>query len=258
MTRIVVTLLAITPLPALFAIQPADAAELSRGQQVVASAAESDQFTFILFHRGRDAATDKMHQVLHSTLAQRQDAVILPIQISDASEQALVKKFDATRMPMPAVAILAPNGAVTGVVPQRVSPQRLVASIVSRGQATCLKALQDQKIVILCAQPDGTRDIPTGVREFQADKLFTDRTEVVTVTATDPAEAKFLHQLRLRTDQPTSVVAFMAPPGVMMGIYDANVTLDTLAQRLAKAGKCCDDPNCRHHRTAGKSDPARR
>ncbi|MCA9077739.1 MAG: hypothetical protein KDA93_22120 [Planctomycetaceae bacterium] len=258
MTRTVLTLLTLCPLFASLAGQATNAADLSPGQRVVASAAQNNQFTFILFHRGKDAATQNMHQVLQTTLAERQDAVIVPIQIGDAGEQALIEQFDATRTPMPAVAVLAPNGAVTSVFPQRVVSQQLTAAIVSPGQAACLKALQDQKIVLLCAQPEGSRTVPDGVRQFQADALFKDRTQVVTVQANNPDEARFLHQLRMRTDQPTSVVAFMAPPGVMMGIYNADVTYDILAQKLAAAGKCCDDPNCRHHRAAGGKNPTRR
>ncbi len=228
------------------------------GQRAVETAASNNQFSFILFYRGNDAATQNMHGVLKSTLANRIDAVIIPVQIGNTADQALVKQFDATRTPMPAVAILAPNGAICSVFPQRVSKQQLTASIVSPGQAECLKALQDNKIVLLCAQPDANAVIPIGVRQFQADKLYVSRTKVITVQANDPAEAKFLQQLRVRTDQPTSLVTFMAPPGVMLGVFNANVTHDILAQKLAAAGKCCDDENCKHHQSAGRKQPVRR
>ncbi len=234
------------------------ASAASPGEQAVANAAKNNQFSFILFHRGNDAATKSMHGVLKTTLANRKDAVIIPVQIGNAAEQALVKQFDATRTPMPAVAILAPNGAVCSVIPQRVSEQQLTASIVSPGQAECLKALQDNKIVLLCAQPDASAVIPIGVQQFQKDKLYQARTKVITLQAKDPAEAKFLQQLRVRTDQPTSLVTFMAPPGVMLGVYNANVTHDILAQKLAAAGKCCEDENCKHRQAAGSKQPVRR
>jgi len=258
MTRIVTTSgLTVVLLSAFFTVSHS-AHAASPGQEAVDAAARNNQFAFIMFYRGNDAATQGMHGVLTSTLSDRQDAVIVPVQIGDAAEQSLVERFDATRIPMPAVAVLAPNGAVCSVFPQRVREQQLTAAIVSPGQAACLKALQDKKIVLLCAQPDANAAIPTGVRQFEADALYENRTQVVTVQANDPAEAKFLKQLRVQTNQPTSVVAFMAPPGVMLGVFNGNVTLDVLAQKLAAAGKCCDDENCKHHKAAGAGQPARR
>ncbi len=236
----------------------ATAAELSAGQQAVATNTQNGKFSFVLFYRSNDSATQSMQQVLQSTLANRKDAAIVPVQISDNREQALISKFDATRIPMPAVAVLAPNGAIASVFPQRVTPQHLTAAIVSPAQAECLKALQDQKVVLLCAYPAGKNAVPAGVNQFQKDALFKARTQVVTVSTSDPAEARFLQQLRVRTDQPTSQVAFMAPPGVMLGIYNENVTHNVLAQTLAAAGKCCEDENCKHHKAASGAQAPRR
>lgn len=258
MTRIVSTYGLTVALLSAFLTVSHSAHAASPGEQAVASAARNNQFAFVMFYRGNDAAAQAMHGTIKSTLAERRDAVVVPVQISDNAEQALIKKFDATRIPMPAVAVLAPNGAVCSVFPQKVSEQQLTAAIVSPGQANCLKALQDKKIVVLCAQPSTTAEIPVGVRQFQADKLFTERTEVIPVLASDPNEAKFLQQLRVRTDQRTPVVAFMAPPGVMLGVFNGNVTHDILAQKLAGAGKCCDDENCKHHQATGGNQSSRR
>ena len=235
----------------------ASAHAASPSEKAVATAAKNNQFAYVMFYRGNDTAAQTMHGTIKSTLAERRDAVIVPVQISNKAEQALVRRFDATRIPMPAVAVLAPNGAVCSVFPQKVTSHQLTAAIVSRGQASCLKALQDKKIVVLCAQPAPSTEIPVGVRQFQADKLYSNRTEVVRVTASDPNEAKFLKQLRVPTTKRTPVVAFMAPPGVMIGVFNEKVTHKELAQKLAAAGKCCDDENCKHHQAAG-TQPSRR
>lgn len=258
MTRIVSTHMLTAAILAAFLTVSHAAHAASPGGQAVAAAAQNNQFAFVMFYRGNDAAAQAMHGTIKATLADRQDAVVVPVQIADPSERALIQQFDATRIPLPAVAVLAPNGAVCSVFPQKVTGQQLTSAIVSPGQASCLKALQDKKIVVLCAQPAGSTETPAGVRQFQADKLYSNRTEVVTVTATDPAEAKFLNQLRVPTNQRTPVVAFMAPPGVMIGVFNGNVTHSQLAQKLAAAGKCCDDESCKHHQSAGQSQPARR
>jgi hypothetical protein len=257
MTRIVLSLTMLL-LTCGFIQRSLTAAELSGGQKVLADAARQDQHAFVLFYRGDDAATQSMHRTVQSTLAERTDALILPVRLDDAAESALVERFDATRTPMPATVVLAPNGAITSVFPQRVAPQQLTASIVPPSQAACLKALQEQKIVLLCVQPEGSDEIPAGVTAFQADPHFKDRTAVVTVTATDPTEANFLQQLAMRTDQPGCLVAFMAPPGVMLGRYNDRVTADILARKLASSGKCCDDPTCKHHHPPAGKTPAGR
>jgi hypothetical protein len=258
MTRIVSSFAVLTLLTCGIGQRPLCAAELSGGQKVLDAAARQDQHTFVLFYRGDDAATQNMHRTVQSTLAERSDAVILPVRLDDAAETALIERFDATRTPTPATVVLAPNGAITSVFPQRVAPQQLTASIVPPSQAACLKALQEQKIVLLCVQPAGSDEIPAGVRQFEADPHFKDRTAVVTVTATDPAEAKFLQQLAMRTDQPSCLVAFMAPPGVMLGRYNNKVTADILARKLASSGNCCEDPTCKHHHPPAKKVPAGR
>ena len=258
MTRIVSTFGFTLALISAFLSTGHSAQAASSGERAVAAAAKNKQFAFVMFYRGNDSAAQAMHRTMKSTLAERRDAVIVPVQISDKAEHALIKKFDATRIPMPAVAVLAPNGAVCSVFPQKVTSHQLTAAIVSPGQASCLKALQDKKIVVLCAQPAPSTEIPLGVRQFKADKLYSHRTEVVTVTGSDPREAKFLKQLRVPTNQRTPVVAFMAPPGVMIGVFNANVTHNELIQKLAAAGKCCDDEDCKHHQAAGRSQPARR
>ncbi len=232
----------------LFVSNISQAADLSPASQAVQTAAGQGQFAFVMFYRSNDASTQSMHQTLQSTLTPRQDAMIVPVWIGDANEKTLIDRFDATRIPMPAVAVLAPNGAVTTVFPQKVSSLNLTTAIVSKGQATCLKALQDRKIVLLCAQADSTQVVPAGVQQFKADALYKDRTQIVTLQANDPEEARFLSQLGMPTNSATSVVAFMAPPGVMLGTYNGDVLFETLAQKLAAAGKCCDDPNCKHHR----------
>ncbi len=229
------------------------------GQQTVTAAAEDNQFAFIMFYRGKDTATQNMYDMLTSTLSERSDAAIVPVRISDASEAELVKRFDATRIPMPALAVLAPNGAVCSVLPRRVTEQQILSCIVSPGQAECLKALQNKRIVALCAQPAPDAEVPEGVHQFQADELFRDQIQIVTVLATDPEEAKFLKQLRVPANRNTPVVALMAPPGVMVGVFNSSVTHTHLSQKLIAAGKCCDDENCRHRRAAtAQKRPSRR
>ncbi|QDU82350.1 hypothetical protein Pla110_41050 [Polystyrenella longa] len=230
----------------------------SPAEQAVNQAAENNQFSYVLFYKANDAATKAMHGTLTATLSKRTDTAIIPVNAADSNEQVLIKRFDVTRLPLPAVAVLAPNGAVCSVMPRQVSSQQLLACIVSPVQATCLKTLQDNKLVALCVLPNAQASIPQGVVNFKQDKHFQDRTRVIPVLATDEQEAKFLNQLKVPTNQSTAVVAFIAPPGVMVGMFNEKVTQNEMAEKLAAAGQCCEDENCKHNKSASGSAPQRR
>lgn len=230
----------------------------SPAEQRIESAAANNQFSFVMFYRGNDAATRTMQSTIQSTLSNRKDAVLVPVQIGDAAERGLIKQYDATRMPLPVVATVAPNGAVCSVFPRRVTPQQLAAAIVSPGQTQVLKGLQDRKLVFLCAHPNAAAPIPVGVQQFQKSPAYSNRTQVVTVRANDPVEAEFLTKIGVNLDQATSVVAFMAPPGVMVGTFDSKVSFDELVTKLTAAGKCCDDENCKHEKSASTPPHSRR
>jgi hypothetical protein len=49
-----------------------------------------------------------------------------------------------------------------------------------------------------------------------------------------------------------SAVVIMAPPGVLVGKFANNVTKDDITTKLHAAGKCCNDPNCKHNKAKAK------
>jgi hypothetical protein len=224
--------------------------EKSPSELAMEAASVANKFTFILFHRVNDATTQRLHRRLTDESAKRTDTEVLTIQLNDAAEGRLIQRFDATRMPMPAVVVVAPNDAVTGVFPQKLTPQEFHGAIVTPGYARCIKALQNGQLVLLCVQPETNGFVPRGVKRFQADPQYGSRTDVVNIVATDPAEARLLKELGIDSRIASPMVVFMAPPGAMLGRFDAQVTSATLASKLAAAGKCCDDPNCKHGRSA--------
>lgn len=230
----------------------------SPGQSSVASAGEQNKFAFIMFYRANDATTQSMYKVLKSKLGARNDSTIVVVNITDAKERAIVDQYDASRTPMPAVMVVAPNGAITGVFAKTLAPAQVDAAIVTPAQTRCMRALQDKKLVLLCVQPTGSKDVPIGVQQFKADKLNVNRTHLVSLQADDPAEAKFLQQLKVRPDTRTTVTAFMAPPGVLLGTFNDRVTPTVLMTKLAAAGQCCDDPNCKHGKPATATKPTTR
>ena len=151
---------------------------------------------------------------------------------------------------MPMTLVTAPNGAITGVFSQRVADQQLAEAFVTPAMSHCMKSMQEGKVVFLCVQTTPQVMVPQGVAEFLADPQFKDRANVVPVQLTDPAEGQLLAELELGAapNQPNTV--FFAPPGVMVGKFGLVSTKAEIAAALHKAGKCCEDPNCKHGHAA--------
>ncbi len=234
---------------------PQAALAQSSGQSSLAEAAKQQKFAFILFYRSNDATTKAMYEVLNAELARRNNATFVPVNITDPREKAVIDQFDASRTPMPAVMAVAPNGAITGVFAQKLTTAQVDAAIVTPAQTQCMRALQDKKLVLLCVQPTSSQQVPLGVQQFKADKLNVNRTHLVSLQAGDPAEAKFLQQLKVRPDTRSTVTAFMAPPGVLLGTFNDKVTPQILMTKLVAAGQCCDDPNCKHGKPGTAARP---
>jgi len=197
-----------------------------------------------------------MAQAVNNTLAKRpNNGSAAYVQVSNPINKPLVDRYGVGRAPMPLTVAVAPNGAMTGIFPSKVTDEQLAGSFVTPSMAGCMKAMQAGKLALLCVQTSPTNDLPQAVRDFQADPQFASRVVVVPLPAADPSEAELLKELKIDVQQPGyATTVFMAPPGVLVGKFPATATKDELAVALHKAGKCCDDPNCKH----GKVLPTKR
>lgn len=226
----------------------ARAASPTAAEQQIAQAAAEQKYAFILFYKQNDAATQAVAKTLSQGVANRKDqAVAIYVNVADASEKALVEKYKTARAPMPMTLAVAPNGAITGVFAQKLAAQHVDEAFVTPTTAECMKSLQAGKTVLLCVRPAAETATPTGVQEFQADPQFQGRVSLVSMRLDDKSEASFLTELQIDAAKTRgTTVVFMAPPGVMVGKYTAQVTKAKLAADLHAAGKCCEDPNCKH------------
>jgi hypothetical protein len=217
----------------------------SPAQAALTSARQGEKYLFILFWKEDSPATQAMKQNLDAALAGRgRQASSITVNTTDPAESDLVARFGVSRSPMPLVVAVAPNGAITGGFPLKVTEQEVARAFVSPGMAACLKGTQARKLVLLCVQPAGVRDLPAGVREFKADAQYGPATEVVTVRADDPAEAGFLQALKIQPASST-VTAFLAPPGSLLGTFDDTVTRQQLVEKLKTAqNSCCPGGKC--------------
>jgi len=214
---------------------------VSSGQAALDAAAKKNVYTFVLFHKENDAATQAMRQTVAAALAKDgRRAEFVSVSVGDPSEKPLIDRWGLARSPMPLVLAVAPNGAVTGGFPLKLTEADVAGAFVSTGMADCMKATQARKIVLLCVRPAGA-ELPAGVKEFTADAKFGPATEVVTIRADDDAEAGFLKTLGISA---TTATAILVPPGRLLGTFDGPVTKAQLVEKVIAGNSCCPGGKC--------------
>lgn len=239
---------------------PAHAVEPASGpERAIQAAAQDGTLLYLLFYRDADAATNAMLETVKAATGQHPGTSWATVQIADPAQRTVAERFKLTRAPMPMVIALHPNGAVTGAFQMRTTPEALAQCIVSPKKAECMAALQQDQLVLVCLQTQAEQPLPAGVRDWVADPHFAQRTRVVTLAVDDPAEAGFLTSMRVDPRQNSPTTVFLAPPGVMVGKFTAVATKQQMAAKLADAGKCCEDENCKHNQqsTKGAATPGK-
>jgi hypothetical protein len=214
-------------------------AQKATGIAVMDRAAAAGKHLLILFYRNDDDSTQAMRKAFASAVAKLANkANSVTVNVTDAAEQEIVAKFGVDRAPMPLALVVAPTGAVTGGFPGKVTEQQLSGAFVGPGTATCLKALQDNKLVLLCVQNASTKlndAALKGAREFKSDGRYEKVTEIVTVDPSDATESKFLGQLKIDPKTSQAVTALIAPPGSVVAKYAGATDKNTLVAALTAA-----------------------
>lgn len=221
----------------------------SQAEATLEQAATEGKYTFLVFYKANDTATQTMAATLKEGLATRADtARAAYVQVGQSAEKALVDRFDVSRAPMPMTIAVAPNGAITGMFAQKLTAEGIENAFVTPTMTKCMKSLQAGKLVFVTVQGSSKAPSPASLKDFQADPHFKDRLVTFSLLAADPAEGKFLKQMQIDSAKATgTTTVLLAPPGVLVGKFDAFASKDDIAAALAKAGKCCEDPNCKHH-----------
>lgn len=216
------------------------------------TAAGEGKFAFIVFRRDDGPAAQTLTKSIQDGLGTRaEQAAIIQASIADPANKAVVDRFAVARAAMPMALVVAPNGAITGVFSKTPDANLIEASFATPTMTKCMKSMQEGKLVLVNVQPHSKAGTPRAISDFQADPMYKDRVVTVSMVASDSAEGKFMKQMQLEPGRLLSpTIVFLAPPGVMVGKFDGSATKDQLAGALHQAGKCCDDPNCKHGQPA--------
>src|ERR1700754_739814 len=91
----------------LFAIAAGNlhAAEKLTAREAMNASASEGKFTFLLFYKQSDATSNAMNAALKEAVAKYpQNVSVVPVQVGNPDNEAIVKKFDVARAPMPLTA----------------------------------------------------------------------------------------------------------------------------------------------------------
>jgi hypothetical protein len=237
---------------------------LSRLEQSLKASGSEGKFTFIVFSKEDNAAAREMLGVVETGVAERHEqAVVVTARANDPAEQPLIEHFGIGRAPMPLTVAVAPNGAVTGVFAKTINDELISTAIVTPTMMKCMKSLQNKQLVFVLVSASDKAAVPSGVKALQSDPQFRDRIAFAALRVDDPAEMRFISQMKidpLRVEGPYAVL--IAPPGVMVGHFDSTSTASQISAAIHKSGQCCDDPNCKHAaapaQTATKTNSSRK
>lgn len=220
-----------------------------QGMPAIERAAKENKHLFIFFYKDQNERTISSQKVFDQTMQKVGDqALFVKVKATDPSEKPIVEKFELNRTPMPFVLVLAPNGAITGGLSSSFTEHQLMGSFVSPGMASCLKGLQEKKLVFLCMQNKQTIDNEAalkGVKDFKADSRFGSAAEIIMINPSDAQEQKFLNQLAFDTHSAQATTIFIAPPAETIGQYKGATSKDRFITDLQNAvSGCCKPGGC--------------
>lgn len=216
--------------------------------KAIEQAKNNDQFLYLLFYKDDGEITKQAKKTLTETLGTlKSKASASFININDAAEKEIVKKYDLKRTPMPFLLVLAPNGAITGGFSRTFNPEQVVGSLTTKATAQCLKCLQDHHLVLMSVQNGSTANNQAalaGVTAFKNDPTFSATTDIVMIDPSNPEEQPFLSQLGIHAGS-EALTVMIAPPAQVIKTYTGATTKEMLTKDIqtASAG-CCGPGGC--------------
>lgn len=219
------------------------------GMRAIEQAAKEDKHLFVLFYKEKNERTNQVEKVFDEfQKSSGEKAKFIKINSTNPVEKPILEKFNLNRSPMPFLLVLAPNGAVIGAYTASFTKQELAGSFISKGMASCLKALQDNKLVFLCLQNQNTTGNAAalkGVSDFKADSRFGPTTEMVLIDPANVEEHQFIHQLSVDPQLTQATTILIAPPAETVGRYIGSTHKEQFISDLQKAVTgCCGPGGC--------------
>jgi hypothetical protein len=215
-------------------------------KDAILAAQKTGKFLFVLFFDQKNDLYKDMEKTLTAFKDKKENSgklIVYQASASDKMEAEAVAKYGVARAKLPLMMVFAPNGAITGGFPQKVTDRQLEKAMVSDLVAKIVKVLQDRKVALVLLQNSKTKfNLESGraAEDFSSDAIYKGHVEIIKDDPENPNIKTFLGQSGLNKPISESTIVLITPPGSIVGTYPGNITKDTLLDALApKTSSCC-------------------
>jgi hypothetical protein len=161
---------------------------------------------------------------------------------TDGKETEAIQKYGINRAPLPVLLVFAPNGAVTGGFPQKVTEEQLSSSMVPKLIMDILKTVQARKIALVLLQNSKTKynaETALTADEFARDPRLNGYVDIIKQDPSDEEIKDFLKQCNIANTTEEAATVLVVPPGQIGGVYSGKTTKNTLIAGLASCSSGC-------------------
>lgn len=214
----------------------------------ITQAQQNGDFLYIMFYEKKDDSFQEMQKTVQVFSMNTGKAIkTYEALTTDNKESDVVQKYGISRAPLPLLLVFAPNGAITGGFPQKVTKEQLSSCMVPKLIMTILKSIQTKKIVLVLLQNKDTKfnfETTNVADEFSKDERLIGYVDIIKQDPSDNEIKDFLTQCKIESTIKDAATVLIVPPGKIGGVYSGKITKETLVAGLVacSGGGCCPKP----------------
>jgi hypothetical protein len=220
---------------------------------------------FLIVTEPQAQGIDSARELARKAAGLAPQATVVEMNRLDPENAALVARFRLSAAPVPLILVIAKNGvAAGGALPARTTPEQLAALIPTPKKAEYLKALDEGRAVFLVLSRPDMPTLPAVTQTCEAahakmnqdaeanvkvgDTKPKDQATVLGVTLTDPAEQRFLAEMKAdpRSGEPWVVVVNTRGQTTRTFLGSEGLTVEALVEATKKrVSECCPGGRCK-------------
>lgn len=213
--------------------------------KAIALAQQNCEFLFMLFYEKKDNSFQEMQKTVQAFSKNSAKTIkTYEALTTDSKESDVIQKYGINRTPLPVLLVFAPNGAITGGFPQKVTEEQLSSCMVPKLIMNILKSVQAKKVALVLLQNKNTKfntETTNVANEFSKDNRLLGYVDIIKQDPSDGDIKDFLTQCKIESTTKEATTVLIVPPGKIGGVYSGKITKETLITGLVacSGGGCC-------------------
>jgi hypothetical protein len=213
--------------------------------KAIAQAQKNGAYLYMLFYEKKDNSFQEMQKSVQAFSKNSTKTIkTYEAMTTDSKESDVIQKYGINRTPLPLLLVFAPNGAITGGFPQKVTEEQLSNCMVPKLIMNILKSVQAGKVALVLLQNDNTtfnKEVAKVADEFSKDARVLGYVDIIRQDPTDGNIKDFLTQCKIENTMKEATTVLIVPPNKIGGVYSGKITKETLITGIASCsgGGCC-------------------